>query len=116
MVHSAAIKAGVLCILVVFVISCLATGRRPEDTTETVVTHTTASARVSMLRRGRQEAAPSDSPLQQAGPQASFSPPHKRSSSSTAKSKSPGRQHAGPRQLLGLSVSLTTKDHLLHLS
>ena len=67
MVHSAAIKAGVLCILVVFVVSCLATGRHQEDGTETIVTHTTASARVSMLRRGRQEAATSDSPLQQAG-------------------------------------------------
>ena len=68
MVHSAAIKAGALCILVVFVVSCLAAGRHPEHSAETVVTHTTASARVSMLRRGRQEAATSDSPLQQAGP------------------------------------------------
>ena len=68
MVHSAAIKAGALCILVVFVLSCLANGRHPEQTLETVVTHTTTSARVSMLRRGRQEAATSDSPLQQVGP------------------------------------------------
>ena len=68
MVHSAARKAGILCILIVFVVSCLATVRHPEQSAETVVTHTSASARVSMLRRGRQEASTSGSPLQQAGP------------------------------------------------
>ncbi len=106
MVHSAAIKAGVLCILVVFVVSCLATSRRPEDSTETIVTHTTASARVSMLRRGRQEAAPSDSPLQQAGPQAPPSPSHTRY---TALQPSPSVQAASMqavRQVLVFSVSL----------
>ena len=71
MVHSATIKAGALCILLGFVWSCLAAGRHQAHSTETVVTHTTASARVSMLRRGRQEAATSDSPLQQAGLQSS---------------------------------------------
>ncbi len=77
MVHSAAIKAGVLCILGVLTVSCLATGRHPEHNAEATITHTTTSARVSMLRRGRQEASASSSPLQQAGPFQETSQPTK---------------------------------------
>ena len=58
-------KAGALCLLGMLTVSGLVYGRKTEMGVETI-THTT-SARVSMLRRGRQEtsnASPS-SPLQQ---------------------------------------------------
>lgn len=61
----AAVKAGMLCLLGILTVSCLASGRQPEHAADGTVTHS-SSARVSMLRRGRQEAPSSDSPLQQA--------------------------------------------------
>ena len=61
----AAVKAGMLSLLGILTVSCLASGRQPEHAAEGTVTHST-SARMSMLRRGRQEAPSSNSPLQQA--------------------------------------------------